>query len=72
MTFIFNILYNTTFTDVYSCYLLYKSELVDYKKLKTSGWEHHGEILSIAAKNGSKFYKFLYLMMEELLQMEKN
>ncbi len=57
LTFIFNILYNTTFTDVYSCYLLYKSELVDYKKLKTSGWEQHGEILSIAAKNGSKFYE---------------
>ncbi len=57
LTFIFNILYNTTFTDVYSCYLLYKSELVDYKKLKTRGWEQHAEILSIAAKNGSKFYE---------------
>ena len=37
--------------------MLYKRELVDYKKLKTSGWEQHGEILSIATKNGSKFYE---------------
>lgn len=57
LTFIFNILYNTTFTDVYSCYLLYKRELVDFKMLKTSGWEQHGEILGIAVKNGSKFYE---------------
>tara|TARA_Y200000002_G_scaffold377119_1_gene382156 strand:+ start:5142 stop:5837 length:696 start_codon:yes stop_codon:yes gene_type:complete len=57
LTFIFNILYNTTFTDVYSCYLLYKRELVDFKKLKQSGWDQHGEILGTAVKNGSKFYE---------------
>lgn len=57
ITFLFNILNNTTFTDVYSCYLLYKSSLVDPSCLHTSGWEQHAEILSNAIINGSKFYE---------------
>ena len=48
LTFLFNILNNTTFTDVYSCYLLYKSNLIDPEKLVTEGWEQHSETLSIA------------------------
>jgi glycosyltransferase involved in cell wall biosynthesis len=48
ITFIFNILNNTTFTDIYSCYLLYRRELVDPTDLRTVGWEQQAEILSKA------------------------
>lgn len=57
ITFIFNILNNTTFTDVYSCYLMFRRELVDPKLLKTSGWEQHAEILSVAVQNSKVYYE---------------
>ena len=57
LTFIFNILNNTTFTDTYSCYLMYRKQLVPLEKIKTKGWEQHGEILSLAVKHGSAFYE---------------
>ncbi len=57
ITFIFNILNNTTFTDVYSCYLMFRRELVDPGDLKTMGWEQHAEILSIAVDRGKVFYE---------------
>ena len=57
LTFVFNILNNTTFTDIYSCYLLYRRELVDPNDLKAMGWDQHAEILSIAVANGKAFYE---------------
>ena len=57
LTFIFNILNNTTFTDIYSCYLMYRRDLVDPKSLKTMGWDQHAEILSTAVYAGKAFYK---------------
>ena len=57
LTFIFNILNNTTFTDIYSCYLMYRRDLVDPKKLKSMGWDQHAEILSIAVHNSKAFYE---------------
>ena len=57
MVFIFNIFYNTTFTDIYSCYICFKKELLDVQKLKTSGFEQQAEILSKVVKNGDKFYE---------------
>jgi len=57
LTLFFNILNNTTFTDTYSCYLMYRKQLVPLEKIKTKGWEQHGEILSLAVKNGSVFYE---------------
>lgn len=57
LTFTFNILNNTTFTDIYSCYLLYRRELVDPKKLRAMGWDQHAEILSIAVANSKAFYE---------------
>ena len=57
LTLLFNILNNTTFTDIYSCYLIYRRNLVPLKKIKTKGWEQHGEILSRAVKNGKVFYE---------------
>ena len=57
LTLVFNILNNTTFTDIYSCYLMYRRELVDPDNLKTMGWEQHAEILSTAVHKGKAFYE---------------
>ncbi len=57
LTLLFNILNNTTFSDIYSCYLIYRRDLVPLVKIKTKGWEQHGEILSLAVKNGRVFYE---------------
>jgi len=57
LTLLFNILNNTTFSDIYSCYLIYRRNLVPLVKIKTKGWEQHGEILSHAVKNGRVFYE---------------
>lgn len=57
MVFIFNIFYNTTFTDIYSCYICFKKELLDVQKLKTFGFEQQAEILTKVVKNGDKFYE---------------
>lgn len=57
ITFIFNILNNTTFTDVYSCYLMFRRNLVVPENLRTFGWEQHAEILSIATQRGKVFYE---------------
>ncbi len=57
ITFIFNILNNTTFTDIYSCYLLYRRDLVDPGGLKTDGWEQQAEILSRAVDKASNIYE---------------
>ena len=57
LTFVFNILYNTTFTDIYCCYLCFKKELLVTKKLQTNGFEQHAEILCKVIKKGKKFYK---------------
>jgi len=57
ISFIFNIFNNTTFTDVYSCYLMYRRTLVDPNRLETKGWEQHAEILSKAVRTGKTFYE---------------
>jgi len=57
ITLIFNILNNTTFTDIYSCYLVYKRELVESTKLKSLGWEQHAEILSNATQHAVNIYE---------------
>ena len=57
ITNLFNILYNTTFTDIYCCYLCFKKNLFNIKDLKTNGWEQHAEILAKITKTGSKFYE---------------
>lgn len=54
ITLTFNVFNNTTFTDIYSCYLLYRRSLVDVSSLKSEGWEQQAEILSkivVRAKN---------------------
>lgn len=57
LTFLFNVLYNSTYSDIYSCYLLYKRSLVDPDALITEGWEQHGEILARATKKAKVIYE---------------
>ena len=57
ITGLFNLIYNTTFTDIYSCYLCIKSELIDPLKLKSSGWSQHAEILATAVNKSKIFYE---------------
>jgi len=57
ITLFFNILNNTTFTDVYSCYLLYRRSLVNPEKIKSRGWEQHAEILSIVSREAKVAYE---------------
>tara|TARA_X000000368_G_C23029054_1_gene711585 strand:- start:807 stop:1496 length:690 start_codon:yes stop_codon:yes gene_type:complete len=57
ITGIFNLLNNTTFTDIYSCYLCIKKESIDINKIKSKGWEQHAEILSLAIQNSTIHYE---------------
>ena len=57
ITLLFNVLYNSTFTDVYSCYLLYRRTLVDPDSLRTKSWEQHAEILAKATRKAKIIYE---------------
>ena len=57
LTFAFNVLYNTTFTDIYSCYFAFKKKLLNVHELRTEGFEQHAEILCKVIKKGNKFYE---------------
>lgn len=57
ITFFFNIFNNTTFTDIYSCYLMFKRELVPPGDLRTNGWEQQAEILTMAVKRSKVYYE---------------
>ena len=57
ITMLFNLTYNTTFTDIYSCYACFKKNLINSQSLKTEGFEQHAEILCKVVKQGSRFYE---------------
>lgn len=57
LTLFFNLLYNTTFTDIYSCYLAFRRDILDVDKLKTDGFEQQAEILCKIVKKSDKFYE---------------
>lgn len=57
ITILFNLVYNTTFTDIYSCYLCFKRELVKPNKLKSNGWSQQAEILGTIVKRSNVFYE---------------
>ena len=57
LTFVFNIFFNTTFTDIYSCYFAFKKDLLSVDDLKTNGFEQHAEILCKIIKKGNKFFE---------------
>ncbi|MEM7250899.1 MAG: glycosyltransferase family 2 protein [Pseudomonadota bacterium] len=57
ITLLFNILHNTTFTDIYSCYLVYRRSLVDPDRLTAKGWGQQAEILSMAVAAANVIYE---------------
>ena len=57
ITFLFNLIHNCTFTDVYSCYLSFKRNLLDPAQLKTYGFEQHAEILGLLMKKAKRSYE---------------
>jgi glycosyltransferase involved in cell wall biosynthesis len=57
ISLVFNLAYNTTFTDIYSCYACYKKDLLNEKDLKTKGFDQHAEILCKVVRKGKKFYE---------------
>ncbi len=57
LTFVFNVLNNTTFTDIYTCYLVFRRSLVSAEELKTMGWEQQAEILSLAVRRSRIYYE---------------
>jgi len=57
ITLTFNLINNKTFTDIYSCYLLYRRNLIDAPELKLTGWGQHAEILSLAVSRSRVHYE---------------
>ena len=57
ITLSFNLLYNTTFMDIYSCYLCFKKELIKSSELRTNGFEQQAEILSRIISRSKNFYE---------------
>jgi glycosyltransferase involved in cell wall biosynthesis len=57
LTLLFNVMHNTTFTDIYTCYVLFRKDLIEADELGTSGWEQHAEILSRLARSARSIYE---------------
>lgn len=57
ITLLFNLIHNCTFTDVYSCYLSFKRNLLNPTELKTHGFEQQAELLGLLMKKAKKSYE---------------
>ena len=57
ITLVFNLLNNTTFTDIYSCYLMYKRDFLNPAELVSDGWDQHAEILSRVVARAKNIYE---------------
>ena len=57
LTLLFNMLHNTTFTDIYTCYVLFRRPLIDANELRTSGWQQQAEILSRLSRRAKAMYE---------------
>ena len=57
ITFLFNFLNNTTFTDIYCCHCLFKRENLSVSKLKSFGWGQQAEILTHLSSNSKKIFE---------------
>lgn len=57
ITMLFNVLHNTTFTDIYCGYLLIRRSLVEPRHLTSSGWDQQAELLSSAVRRGCVMYE---------------
>ena len=57
ITLFFNICNNTTFTDIYSGYLIFDISKINLSKLRFFGWGQQAEILTYLIKNSTKIYE---------------
>jgi len=57
ITWSFNILNNSTFTDIYSGYILFKRDLLSPDELKCFRWDQQAEILSKIYKRTDCIYE---------------
>jgi len=57
ITAMFNVLFNTTFTDLYTCYVLFRRSLIAADELRTDGWEQQAEILCLAVRRSKTYYE---------------
>ena len=57
ITFLFNLLNNTTFTDIYCCYCFFEKKNLPVSKLKSLGWGQQAEILTYLSSNSKKIYE---------------
>ena len=57
ITNIFNILNNTTFTDIYCCYCLFERKKLTVSKLRSFGWGQQAEILTYLSNKATKIFE---------------
>ena len=57
ITNMFNLMFNKTFTDLYSCYLVFRRTLISPDELRTRGWEQQAEILCLLVVRSSTHYE---------------
>lgn len=57
ITGVFNVLFNTTFTDLYTCYVLFRRGLIVADELRTEGWEQQAEILCLVVRRSRTHYE---------------
>ena len=57
ITLMFNLINNTTFTDIYSGYVIFKRKLINPKSLKFYGWGQQAEILTYLKNRSKKIYE---------------
>ena len=57
ITLMFNLINNTTFTDIYSGYVIFKRKLINTKSLKFYGWGQQAEILTYLKNESKKIYE---------------
>src|ERR1039458_1457083 len=57
ITLLFNVINNTTFTDIYTGYLVFRRSLVKPEELKALGWEQQAEILTLVVKRSKVYYE---------------
>ena len=57
ITLLFNLINNTTFTDIYSGYVIFRRKLINTKNLKFYGWGQQAEILTYLKNKSKKIYE---------------
>ena len=57
ITLLFNLLNNTTFSDIYCCYMLYKRNNLNIERLKSFRWGQQAEILTYVVQKSKKIYE---------------